>query len=109
MIRVLKWFPFENKLSGLDFKETAKRYHRDTHKYEWYAEGNWKSLLSVKSKKYPMEFSAANFKETQVNTFLCDVIKLQNSLPKDTAEEESINGFEKILGKVMKETFTKVY
>lgn len=56
-----------------------------------------------------MEFSAANFKETQVSTFLCDVIKLQNSLPKDTAEEESINGFEKILGKVMKEIFTKVY
>lgn len=60
-------FPFEKKLAC---KETAKReYHRGTYKYEWYAEGNWKLSLNVRSEKYPMEFSAANFKQTQLSIF----------------------------------------
>lgn len=71
MIRDQKWFPFEKKLNGLAWKETAKReYHRDTYKYELHAEGNWKLSLNVRSEKYPMEFSAANFKQIQLSTFL---------------------------------------
>lgn len=49
MIRDLNLFPFKKKLNGLAHKETAKRYYRDTYTYEWYAEGNWKLLLNVKS------------------------------------------------------------
>lgn len=69
MIRDLNLFPFKKKLNGLAHKETAKRYYRDTYKYEWYAEGNWKLLLNVKSYRYSMEFSAANLKQTQFSTF----------------------------------------
>lgn len=70
MITDKKWFPFEKKLNGLACKEMAMReYHRDMYKYEWYAEGNWKLSLNVRSEKYPMEFSVANFKQTHLRTF----------------------------------------
>lgn len=96
-IRVLKWFPFEKKLNGLACKETAKRYYKDIHTYEWYAEGNWKLLLNVKIRGIPRNFQLQILNKHNLALFLWHVIKLRNSLPKHIVEEVSINGFEKIL------------
>lgn len=69
IIRDQKLFSFEKRLNGLACIEMAQReYHG--HMEVWMTcRRELETITQKGSDKYPMEFSAANFKQSQVNRF----------------------------------------